>query len=176
SALNKWSLVRSSCHSKELLELIAIEPTGPVIEYIVSCVSDIVDHAMVNEALAPSDPPRGRQRRLSTPFYAFVSTVLKRSAVSAPTVLTALVYIHRARGYLSIALEEWAHERLFLGALIVASKYTNNSTLKNVHWSLCTGVFGKHDVGVIEREFLEVLDWELGIGERDLLEHYTGVM
>ncbi|KAJ7303556.1 Hsp70 protein-domain-containing protein [Mycena albidolilacea] len=55
--------------------------------------------------------------------------------------------------------------RVFPGALIVASKYTNDSTLKNLHWALCTGVFEKRDVGRIEREFLDVLDWELGVGE-----------
>ncbi|KAJ7029163.1 hypothetical protein C8F04DRAFT_931673, partial [Mycena alexandri] len=83
----------------------------------------------------------------------FVSNVLARAEVAAPAVLTALVYIARARPHLSIALEEWALERVFLGAIIVASKYLNDSTLKNVHWALCTGVFGKRDVGRIEREF-----------------------
>ncbi|KAJ7706817.1 hypothetical protein B0H17DRAFT_1192382 [Mycena rosella] len=54
--------------------------------------------------------------------------------VASPTVLAALVYVARARPHLSIALEEWALERVFLSALIAASKYTNDSTLKkNMH-------------------------------------------
>ena len=52
----------------------------------------------------------------------------------------------------------------------------NDSTLKNIHWALCTGVFGKRDVGRIEREYLEVLNFELGISEGDLLSHHQGLL
>lgn len=55
------------------------------------------------------------------------------------------------------------------------TQYLNDSTLKNVHWALCTGVFGKRDVGRIEREFLDVLDFQLGITEDDLLAHHDGL-
>jgi hypothetical protein len=48
----------------------------------------------------------------------------------------------------------------------------NDSTLKNVHWALCTGVFGKRDVGRIEREFLDVLDFQLSVSEDDILSHH----
>jgi len=51
-------------------------------------------------------------------------------------------------------------------------QYTNDSTLRNVHWALCTGVFGKRDVGRIEREFLQVLNWDLSISEDDILSHH----
>ncbi|KAJ7137964.1 hypothetical protein C8R44DRAFT_606832 [Mycena epipterygia] len=179
SPVHAASLVDPASHSPALLELIDIELTKPVIEYIVDCVSETVDYAMGRTPSPPSPHGRGRSHKRSpygTKFTTFVSTVLERAEVTAPTVLTTLVYIHRARAHLSIALEEWALERVFLGALIVASKYTNDSTLKNVHWALCTGVFGKRDVGRIEREFLDVLDWELGVGEADLLAHHAGLM
>jgi hypothetical protein len=131
-------------------------------------------------AASPSSSPAPRGRATASPFLpkfaTFVSTVLSRAEVTLPTLLVSLVYIHRARPHLSIALEEWALERVFLGALICASKYTNDSTLKNVHWALCTGVFGKRDVGRIEREFLDVLDWELGVREADLLAHHEGLV
>ena len=60
--------------------------------------------------------------------------------------------------------------------LIFSSQYLNDSTLKNVHWALCTGVFGKRDVGCIEREYLEVLNFELGVSEADLLSHHQGLL
>jgi hypothetical protein len=60
--------------------------------------------------------------------------------------------------------------------LIFLSKYLNDSTLKNVHWALCTGIFGKRDVGRIEHEYLEVLNFELGISEADLLSHHQGLL
>jgi hypothetical protein len=37
-------------------------------------------------------------------------------------------------------------------------------------------VFGKRDIGRIEREFLDVLDFELSISERDILAHYEPIM
>jgi hypothetical protein len=51
-----------------------------------------------------------------------VNNVLTRAEVEVPVVLAALVYLNRAKPHLHIALEEWANERVFLGALIVASK------------------------------------------------------
>lgn len=41
---------------------------------------------------------------------------------------------------------------------------------------MCTGVFGKRDVGRIEREFLDVLDFELSITEDDVMSHYDAIM
>ena len=59
--------------------------------------------------------------------------------------------------------------------LTLPPQYLNDSTLKNVHWALCTGVFGKRDVGRIEREYLDVLNFELKITEDDLLSHHQGL-
>ncbi|KAJ7143209.1 hypothetical protein C8R43DRAFT_891932 [Mycena crocata] len=184
SPVHAASLVDPATHSPALVELIDIQLTKPVIDYVVDCVSETVDFAMGRTPASPalqSTATRGRPThrtptQYTSKFTTFVSLVLSRAEVTTPTVLTALVYIARARPHLSIALEEWALERVFLGALITASKYTNDSTLKNVHWALCTGVFGKRDVGRIEREFLDVLDWELGVKEADLLAHHEGLV
>ena len=92
------------------------------------------------------------------------------------TILVTLVYIHRCKPNLSIETEDWAHHRVFLGALIVASKYTNDSTLKNSHWAIATGLFGKRDVGRVEREFLDVLDWDLAVSESDVLDLHDSIM
>ncbi|KAJ7481008.1 hypothetical protein B0H11DRAFT_1648624, partial [Mycena galericulata] len=101
-------------------------------------------------------------------FAAFISTVLSHAEISLTTLLVAVVYINRVRPHLSIALQKWAFERVFLGALIVASKFTNDSAPNNTQWALCTGIFGKRDIGRVEREFLDVLDWELRVSEADL--------
>ena len=45
-----------------------------------------------------------------------------KAEVKVPVLLVALVYIDRAKPHLQIALEQWACERVFLGALIVANK------------------------------------------------------
>ena len=92
------------------------------------------------------------------------------------TILVTLVYIHRSKPYLSIETEEWALHRVFLGALIVASKYTNDSTLKNNHWAIATSIFGKRDIGRVEREFLDVLNWELAVSESDILDLHDSLI
>ncbi len=60
--------------------------------------------------------------------------------------------------------------------MLISPQYLNDSTLKNVHWALCTGVFGKRDIGRIEREFLDVLDFELSVSEADLLAHHDALL
>lgn len=47
--------------------------------------------------------------------------------------------------------------------------------MKNVHWALCTGVFGKRDVGRIEREFLDVIGFDLSVTEDDILNHHDAL-
>ncbi|KAF5367216.1 hypothetical protein D9757_012220 [Collybiopsis confluens] len=173
SSIHPSSLVSPSMHSQAILDLVDVKLSKHIIEYVVDSVADTVDFAM-----GKPSPARGRsstRRPELAKFTTFVSTVLERAEVTTPVVLASLAYIDRARPHLHIALEEWALERVFLGALIVASKYLNDSTLKNVHWALCTGVFGKRDVGRIEREFLDVLDWELAVSEADILAHHAGV-
>ncbi|KAF7341236.1 Cyclin N-terminal domain-containing protein [Mycena venus] len=60
-----------------------------------------------------------------------------RAEVASATILVPLVYIARIRTHLFIVLEEW------------------DSTLKNMHWALCTGIFWA--------QIPEVLYWELGV-------------
>lgn len=127
-------------------------------------------------------------------FMVFAKNVVVRSAATMPVLLGALVYIHRARPYLCIKTKEWAFERVFLGAIMLASKvrvytnhyvinqdsdsssflpyqYLNDITITNGYWALYTGIFGRRDVGVIEREMLQVLGYELRILENDILDH-----
>lgn len=57
-----------------------------------------------------------------------------------------------------------------------ASQFSNDATLKNYHWAICTGVFGSRDVGRVEREFLDVLNYRLCVTESDLLVHHRAIM
>ncbi|KAJ6456187.1 hypothetical protein C8R45DRAFT_881031 [Mycena sanguinolenta] len=168
SPVHPASLVDPSTHSPELMQLVDIDISTPVIDYVVDCVSETVNTAFGR--------PMGFRTAHSRKFTNFISNVLSRAEVTPATLLVTLVYIARSRHHLSIALEQWAHERVFLGALIVASKYTQDSTLRNVHWALVSGVFGQGDIGRIEREFLEVLDWNLGFSEADVLAHHDGLL
>ncbi|KAJ7029155.1 hypothetical protein C8F04DRAFT_1043596 [Mycena alexandri] len=162
----KTALFASVRPSSLLMQLLHLPIDRPVIDYIVHCVSGTVTHA-----LGRSEVPSS----YNAPFTSFVSTVLARCAGTIATVLTSLSYISRARPNIYIPSIEWAIERVFLGALIVASKYTGDSTMRNVHWAACTGIFSTRDICRIESEFLEVLDRELGVSEADLLAQHAGL-
>ncbi|KAJ7641919.1 hypothetical protein FB45DRAFT_738334 [Roridomyces roridus] len=166
------SLVDPLRHSPELLQLLDIKLSPPVIEYVVDCVTDVVEHALT----ASGAYPLGLPTLAHSSLISFASNVFTRAEVPTATVLVSLTYIARARSHLCISIPQYAFERVFLGALICASKYTNDSALKNVHWGICSGVFGKRDIGRIEREFLDVLGWQLGIREEHVLAHYAGLM
>lgn len=75
---------------------------------------------------------RGNPRSpLRTSFAEFATGVIQKSQVTLPIILVALVYIERSRPHLFIELEQWACERIFLGALVVASKVSLDSSLEH---------------------------------------------
>ena len=134
-------------------------------------------------------------------FKRFVWNFIHNVPVGMPILLVTLVYITRAKKYLHVEKEDRTYERVFLGALIVASKvcfpsgmvnchcsdlhssqYTNDASFRSVRWALATVVpgkqatLGKRDVNRIEREFLGVLDWQLGFTQEHILVHYKAIM
>ena len=80
---------------------------------------DAVDTALGYQSTAWNRTSLGGKR---VPFKRFVRDVIRRASVKMPVLLTTLVYITRARPYLHIETEDCACERVFLGALMVASK------------------------------------------------------
>ncbi|KAF6746075.1 hypothetical protein DFP72DRAFT_823451 [Ephemerocybe angulata] len=176
SSIHPASLVDASLHSLYTMRLVNMKISRELINHSVDQVIQTIEYALIRSRTSFYSHSRsighssGRRTPAQLKFAIFVSTVLTNAGVKTPTLLTSLIYITRARPYLDIPMaEEWALERVFLGALMTASKYLNDSTLKNVHWAMCTGIFGKSDVGRIEREFLAVLDWDLGVSEREIL-------
>ena len=93
----------------------------PLLEHLVDTVVDTVDYALGR----PSSSSRGRtmaRHSEHSKFLKFVTDVLHKAEVKVPAVLVTLVYINRAKPHIQIALEQWANERVFLGALILANK------------------------------------------------------
>ena len=84
----------------------------------------------VDYALGRPSSSRGRSHSRTAEranFAKFVTHVFERASVKTPVILVSLVYIDRAKSELEIALEQWACERVFLGALILANKVLVNS-------------------------------------------------
>lgn len=84
------------------------------------CVLETVHYALGRPSGSRS-PPRFRNSERSN-FLEFVTEVVTKAEVRVPVLLVAVIYVHRAQPHLDIATEEWANERTFLGALILANK------------------------------------------------------
>ena len=91
-------------------------------EHLVRCTTDAVDYAMGRGSSSDIRGRRSPRSPLRTNFAEFAIGVIQKSQVTLPIILVALVYIERSRPHLFIELEQWACERIFLGALVVASK------------------------------------------------------
>ncbi|SJL18645.1 uncharacterized protein ARMOST_22242 [Armillaria ostoyae] len=144
-----------------LIPNIGITPL--IVDYVAYHVADMVN---VTKSLPPAKPPIN--------FVTFVASVLRHAGTRMIVVLAFLVYMDRVRPRIRIGPGEHALERVFLGALILASKagYFDDITTKNIQWArYSAGLFGKRGIGVIEREFLAVLDFKLYITEIQLLGH-----
>ena len=94
-------------------------PTHCPPDYIAETTITAVDTALGYQSTAWNRASSGSRR---VPFNRFVSDVVRRASVNMPVLLTTLVYITRAKSHLHIETEDWACERVFLGALMVASK------------------------------------------------------
>ncbi|KIP02485.1 hypothetical protein PHLGIDRAFT_51998, partial [Phlebiopsis gigantea 11061_1 CR5-6] len=164
------SLIHPSLHPPPLLELLNIDISYDLVRYVTDHVASITCYGM--------DWPSTRRSSLSrrANLFSFISHVLITANIQTPGLLVTLSYIDKAKLFLQVSNDLWACERVFLGALILAHKYCNDHTMKNMYWSRCTGVFGKRDVGIIEREFLQVLDYKLSFHESDLLSHHSAIM
>ncbi|CAK5278971.1 unnamed protein product [Mycena citricolor] len=199
------SLVHPASHSHVMLQLIGMVISPPLIgellhprifpmcslfeEYTVDCVTEAVRFALDHDtrASAPSSSfHRKRTSRYTGSRSAeddhrhltdFVTTLVSHAQITTPTLLVALTYITRARAIMSIrGASAFVAQRLILGALVLASKYTQDSTMLNCHWAMCTaGLFTTRDVSKIERDVLAVLDWELRVREVEVLVQCEGM-
>jgi hypothetical protein len=153
-----------------------------VVDYLAEIAIDVVDTRLGNEPIAQvATPSKSRSRRVSG-FKLFVWNFIRNASVGMPVLLVTLVYLTRARDHLRIEADDRGYERVFLGAFIVASKYTNDSAFRSVRWVLASvlpgeqATLGKRDVNRIEREFLDVLAWKLGFTEENILAHNDAIV
>ncbi|KAK9478631.1 hypothetical protein V1514DRAFT_342640 [Lipomyces japonicus] len=173
------------------LDIFVSSPITPqMISYLVSTTQTVIrcgpDLASSAAAYLPQSPPASPTSYSENESEAgpahlpslttFIATLVTRSNVQTPTLMSTLVYLSRLRSRLPAAARGLACtcHRVFLAALILAAKNLNDSSPKNKHWTKYTvGLFSLSEVNLMEKQLLYLLDWDLRIEIEDLLVHFA---
>jgi len=132
----------------------------------------------VSDLTPPSTPPPGEAL---PSLEEYITSIVQRSHVQVPTLMTSLVYLARLRERLPAVAKGMSCtlHRIFLASLILAAKNLNDSSPKNKHWARYTTVrgypnfgFSITEVNLMEKQMLFLLDWDLRIRNEDLYKHF----
>lgn len=102
-----------------------------------------------------------KTRQIPT-LYNFITKLIQYSHVQCTTLMTTLVYLHRLKQVIpanSIGMHT-THHRIFLGSLLLAAKFTNDSSPMNKHWTTYTdGLLTLREVNALEIEMIQYIGW-----------------
>ena len=128
----------------------------------------------------PYDDPRSPMQLPLPPLEAFIQSLVDKSRVQVPTLMSSLVYLSRLQQKLPPVAKgmRCTVHRIFLASLILAAKNLNDSSPKNKHWARYSSVkgydgfgFSITEVNLMEKQLLFLLDWDLRITNEDLFAH-----
>ncbi|MBE7180435.1 MAG: cyclin [Terriglobus roseus] len=156
-----------------------------MIQYLAAKASEVIrcEHTVVMRQglpTPPASPPTVAADPTLPSLEAFITSIVERSHVQVPTLMTSLVYLARLKARLPAMAKgmKCTVHRIFLASLILAAKNLNDSSPKNKHWARYSAVRGYENFGfsitevnLMEKQLLFLLDWDLNIRPDDLYTH-----
>ncbi|PSK60470.1 hypothetical protein B9Z65_620 [Elsinoe australis] len=161
--------------SQDMISYLAVKATQ-----VIRCEGTAKDASM--PPTPPTTPPPGSSFEAGLPTVEeFITSLVERSSVQVPTLMTSLVYLSRLQQRLPPVAKgmRCTVHRIFLASLILAAKSLNDSSPKNKHWARYTAVkgydgfgFSLTEVNLMEKQLLNLLQWDLIVREQDLYTHF----
>ncbi|SCU80827.1 LAFA_0C01332g1_1 [Lachancea sp. 'fantastica'] len=155
---------------KALRVLFKSPVTDDMIRFLTNTTLRVIPCAKESRSTYPSPPasPSESGKRSLPSLMTFITRLVRYTNVYTSTLLTATCYLHKLQKILpkdAHGLPSTSH-RIFLACLILSAKYHNDSSPQNKHWAEYTdGVFCLEDVNLMERQLLQLLNWDLRVEE-----------
>jgi hypothetical protein len=116
------------------------------------------------------------QRRKQVPpleyIYKFVKAVSDCAQFSAECNIIALVFVNRLIAFTGMSLHAGNWRSVLLTALLVAQKVWDDRCLVNGQFSLICPMFTVSKLNMLEKRFLEFLDYDVNISSRLYAKYY----
>lgn len=158
--------------NSQALNILMKSPVTPdMINHLVNVTLRVVPCKKSKTYPSPPGSPSGKGSKPLPSLMTFISRIVRYTNVYTGTLLCTQVYLERLGSKLPKNAEglPCTLHRIFLACLIISAKFNNDSSPKNKHWAKYTdGLFKVGDVNLMERQLLQLMDWDVSVTEEEL--------